>query len=138
MAQDEKDKKTIQYSTSSSGNELLQCFAGILLLGAGLYILSTRIVVHSSWYMWRIGSFDVSSGAVTIPLIIGIIWCVVDSKSIIAKILTTLSAIFIVISIILSVRLNFIGTSMFLYVVIFGMIAVGSGLIIKTLFKKRD
>ena len=58
----------------SGGNELLQFFIGILLLGAGLFMLSKRVVVNSSWYTWRIGSFDLSSGTVTIPLIIGIIW----------------------------------------------------------------
>lgn len=122
----------------TEGNELLQFFIGILLLGAGLFMLSKRVMVHSSWYVWRIGGFDLSSGTVTIPLIIGIIWYFVNNKSIAAKILIVLSVIFIVVSIIMSVRINFVTTSMFDYILIFGMAAAGSGLLLKTLFKKRN
>lgn len=122
----------------SKDNELLQFFIGVILLGAGLFILSKRVVVHSSWYVWRIGEVDLSSGTITIPLIIGIIWYFFNSKSIAAKIIITLSVIFIVISIIMSVRINFVTTSMFDYILIFGMVAAGSGLLLKTLFKKRN
>ena len=122
----------------SGGNELLQFFLGVILLGAGLFMLSKRVMVHSSWYVWRIGGFDLSSGTVTIPLIIGIIWYFANPKSIGSKILITLSVIFIVLSIIMSVRINFVTTSMFDYILIFGMAAAGSGLLLKTLFKKRN
>ena len=62
-----------QEEKDSGGNDLLQFFIGIVLLGAGLFMLSKRVMVHSSWYVWQIGGFDLSSGTVTIPLIIGII-----------------------------------------------------------------
>ena len=131
-------KVSQQDNNQSSGNELLQFFIGVILLGAGLFMLSKRVMVHSSWYIWRIGGFDLSSGTVTIPLIIGIIWYFFNSKSIIPKIIIVLGAIFIVLSIIMSVRINFVTTSMFDYILIFGMAAAGSGLLLKTLFKKRD
>ena len=122
----------------SSENELLQFFLGVILLGVGLFMLSKRVMVHSSWYTWRIGGFDLSSGTITIPLIIGIIWYFFNSKSILPKIIITLSVIFIVVSIIMSVRINFVTTSMFDYILILGMAAAGSGLLLKTLFKKRN
>ena len=131
-------KVSQQDNNQSSGNESLQFFIGIILLGAGLFMLSKRVMVHSSWYIWRIGGFDLSSGTVTIPLIIGIIWYFFNSKSIIPKIIIVLGAIFIVLSIIMSVRINFVTTSMFDYILIFGMAAAGSGLLLKTVFKKRD
>ena len=101
-------------------------------------MLSKRVMVHSGWYVWRIGGFDLSSGTVTIPLIIGIIWYFADSKSIVPKIIITLSVIFLVISIIMSVKIYFVTTSMFDYILIFGMAGAGAGLLLKTLFKKRD
>lgn len=131
-------KVPYQDKKQSEGNELLQFFIGVILLGVGLFMLSKRVMVHSSWYVWRIGEFDLSSGTITIPLIIGIIWYFVNSKSIVPKIVITLSVVFIVISIIMSVRLYFIKTSMFEYILIFGMAAAGSGLLLKTLFKKRN
>lgn len=144
----EKDNKSKQETNTinnsqkenqnSGGNELLQFFIGVILLGVGLFMLSKRVMVHSSWYTWRIGGFDLASGTVTIPLIIGIIWYFFNSKSVIPKIIITLSVIFIVITIIMSVRINFVATSLFDYILIFGMAAAGSGLLLKTLFKKRN
>lgn len=144
----EKDNKSKQETNTinnsqkenqnSGGNELLQFFIGVILLGAGLFMLSKRVMVHSSWYTWRIGGFDLASGTVTIPLIIGIIWYFFNSKSVIPKIIITLSVIFIVITIIMSVRINFVTTSLFDYILIFGMAAAGSGLLLKTLFKKKN
>ena len=131
-------KAPTQEKQETSGNELLQFFIGIILLGIGLFMLSKRVIVHSSWYVWRIGGFDLSSGTITIPLLIGIIWYFFNSKSIVAKIIITLSAILIVVSIIMSVRINFIATSMFDYILILGMAAAGSGLLLKTLFKKKN
>ena len=126
-----KDKQT------TGGNELLQFFIGVILLGTGLFILSKRVMVGSSWYVWRIGGFDLSSGMVTVPLIIGIIWQFYNPKSMIPKIIMILGAVFIVATIIMSVRINFVTTSMFDYILMFGMMAAGSGLLIKTLFKKK-
>ena len=94
-------------------------------------------MVSSSWYIWRIGSFDLSSGLVTVPLIIGIIWYFFDSKSIIPKIIITLGVIFIVATIIMSIRIYFVTTSMYEYILIIGMAAAGAGLLLKTLFKKK-
>ena len=131
-------KVPTQEKQESSGNELLQFFIGIILLGVGLFMLSKRVVVNSSWYVWRIGGFDLSSGTITIPLLIGIIWYFFNSKSIAAKIVITLSTILIVVSIIMSVKIRFIATSMFDYILILGMAAAGSGLLLKTLFKKKN
>lgn len=138
LSKEINDLKVPKTDNNSTDNELLHFFLGVILLGAGLFMLSKRIMVHSSWYIWRIGSFDLSSGTVTLPLIIGIIWYFFDSKSIIPKMIITLSVIFIVLTIIMSVRINFVATSMFDYIIMFGMVAAGSGLLLKTLFKKRD
>lgn len=122
----------------SNSNELLEFFIGIILLGVGLFMLSKRVMVHSNWFSWNIGGFNFSSGLVTIPLIIGIIWQFYNPKSVIPKFIITLGAIFIIITIIMSIRINFITTSMFEYIIIIGMIAAGAGLLLKTLFRKKD
>ena len=123
---------------NNSSNDPLQFFLAIILLGVGLFMLSKRVMVHNSWYIWRIGRFDISSGTVVIPLIIGIIWYFANPKSIVSKVIITLGVIFIVATIIMSVRISFVTTSMFDYVLILGMAAAGSGLLLKTVFKKRE
>ena len=137
MFKKEETKTDTTSNRTNSRNSALEILMGIILLGVGLYILSTRVIVHNSWYIWRFGNFDISSGAVTIPLMLGIIWLVINPKSIGAKILTILSAIFIVVSIILSVRLNFVPTPLFVYILIFGLISVGSGLLLRNGFNKK-
>ena len=122
---------------SSGENDLLLFFVGIILLGAGLFMLSKRVMVHSSWSVWRIGGFDLSSGTVTIPLIIGIIWYFVKPKSVVPKIIITLGVVFIIVAIIMSIRINFVTTSMFDYILIFGMSGAGAGLLLRTLFRKK-
>ena len=129
--------KAPKMDNNSGKNELLQFFLGIILLGLGLFLLSKRVMVSSSWYIWRIGSFDLSSGLVTVPLIIGIIWYFCNPKSIVPKIIITLGVIFIVVTIIMSIRIYFVTTSMYEYILIVGMAAAGAGLLLKTLFKKK-
>ena len=143
MSKEEKDeiqklKNNNKTEKGSEGNETLQFFLGIIMLGLGLFMLSKRVMVHSSWYIWRIGSFDLTSGLVTVPLIIGIIWKFYNPKSVIPKIIITLGVIFIIATIIMSIRISFMATSLYDYIIIFGLAAAGSGLLLKTVFKTRD
>ena len=93
-------------------NDELEFFLGIVLLAAGIFMLSKKVIVTSSWGMgvWRFGGYSINSGTVVIPLII--------------------------LAIIMSVGLYFTSTSLFDYILIIGMSSVGLGLILKTLFKK--
>ena len=130
-------KATKTENNNSGKNELLQFFLGVILLGVGLFLLSKRVMVSSSWYSWSFGGFNLSSGLITVPLIIGIIWYFCNPKSIIPKIIITLGVIFIVATIIMSIRIYFVTTSMYEYILIIGMAAAGAGLLLKTLFKKK-
>ena len=132
-----KDKNKSEDISQSKDNDLLLFFIGILLLGAGLFMLSKRVMVHSSWFGWSIGGFDLSSGTVTIPLIIGIIWYFVKPKSIVPKIIIVLGVIIIIATIIMSIRIHFVTTSLFDYILIFGMAGAGTGLLLRTVFNEK-
>ena len=101
----------------------LEFYIGILLMGAGLFFLLNKTIVSSGFSNWRFGGFGgfggfyVSSGIVIVPLIIGIIWLFYNPKSILAKLITILGGIFIVASIIMSLRISFTTTTMFDYVI---------------------
>lgn len=112
-------------------NPLLELVLGIILLGAGLFMFARNTVVSTGWYTWRIGSFYLSSGTTIIPLIIGIIWYFYNPKSVVAKIIIGLGALFIVLSVIMSVNINFTRATLFDYVLILGMSAAGSGLLLR-------
>ena len=59
-------------------HELMTFVAGIVMLVAGLFILSQKVIVSSSFFSsfggLSIWGARVSSGMVVIPLIIGIVW----------------------------------------------------------------
>ena len=121
----------------NSGNELLEFFLGIILLGVGLYLLFQKTVVSSNWFMgWHIGSFNMSSGLVIIPFIIGVIWYFYNPKSVGPKIVIALGIVILVATIIMSVRISLRTMSLWDYIIIIGMSAAGAGLLLKTLFKK--
>ena len=121
-------------------NEMREFVIGILLLSIGLFMLSMRVRVYSGWFAgFTIGSFHVASGVVTIPLIIGIVWYVMNTKSILAKWLCILGSLIIVISIIMSIHINWVSSTLFEYLLIFILSAVGLGLILKTVLgDKKD
>ena len=121
-------------------NEMKEFVIGIILLSIGLFMLSMRVRVYSGWFAgFTIGSFRVSSGVVTIPLIIGIVWYVMNTKSKLAKWLCLLGSIIIVVSIIMSIQINWVSSTLFEYLLIFILSAVGLGLILKTVLgDKKD
>ncbi len=112
-------------------NELTELLLGGIALAVGLFMLSKRVIVSSGFGLFSIGNYDLTTGTIILPLMIGIILYFVKPKSIIPKIIIVLSIIFIVVAIIMSVRLRFVPTSLFDYILIVVLIAVGTGLIIK-------
>lgn len=116
---------------------LLELVIGIVLLASGLFMFSKRVIVHTGWYTWRIGTFDISSGTIIIPLLIGIIWYFYNPKSLISKIIMGLGVIIIILSVIMSVRINLLATSMYDYILILGMIAAGFGLLLRNFSSKK-
>ena len=131
------NNENAEASNKKESNDLLLFFVGLILLGVGLFMLSQRVIVHTSWG-FRLWGMDITSGLVIVPLIIGIIWQFVNPKSIIAKIFMVLGAVIIVAAIIMSVRINFVATSLYEYILIIGMAAAGAGLLLRVLFRKKN
>lgn len=119
-------------------NEMLEFVLGIILLAVGLFMLSMRVRVYSGWFAgFSIGSFHVASGVVTIPLIIGVIWYIIKPESILPKAVCILGSIIIVVSIIMSVSINWVSSTLFEYLLIFMLSASGVGLILKTVLTDK-
>ena len=118
-------------------NELLEFFIGFILLGIGLYMLAQQVDVRMSWYSWHLGTFRIATGMIFIPLIFGVIWQIINNKSKFAKLLTILGVVIIVITIIMSVNIVFRTTSMYNYIIILLMMSIGTGLLLRVLFKTK-
>lgn len=122
---------------NKKASDFIEFYMGILLIIAGLFFLLSKAVVHSGFYGWSIGSLNVSTGMIVIPLMIGIIWLVNNPKSLLARLITIAGAIFIVGSIIINIRISFTTTSFMDYIIMMLLIAGGIGLILKASFMAR-
>lgn len=115
----------------------LEFYLGIILLGVGLYLLFKKTIVHANWYRWSIGGFDLSSGLTLVPFIAGVIWYFYNPKSKAPKVLIVLGIVIVVATIIMSVSITLSAMNLWDYILIIGMSAAGTGLLLKTLFSKN-
>ena len=118
-------------------NSGLYFLIGIVLVSVGLFLLTQQTIVTMDWYTWMFGSFRLATGLILVPFIIGIIILFYNPKSLIGKIVTIIGICIIVATIIMSIKIVFKSTSLFNFILMIGMIAAGSGLLLRWYFKKR-
>lgn len=116
--------------------DTLEFYVGLLLLSAGLFFILSKTMVSSGFYAWRIGNFNVSSGLVIVPLLIGIIWLFYNPKSFLAKLLSIVGAIFILASIIMGISISFSRTTLFDFIIMIVLMGAGAGLLLRSFFYK--
>lgn len=126
-------------SKSGSGNELLQFFLGFLLFGGGIYWALNSFIVTSTWGSgyWSIFGLRMPAGVMMIPALIGIGLMFFMKKKIVGGMVTALGVLIILISLITSLSFHAVRSSLYVYFLMFGMIAAGAGLLIRVLFKKK-
>ncbi|MCD7892834.1 MAG: hypothetical protein LUG60_03945 [Erysipelotrichaceae bacterium] len=109
---------------------------GIILFCIGVYIIFKNTYVRTFWGFY-LGGHRVSSGLIFLPLLIGIVWKVIKPKSFIPYILIVISVIGILLSILMNITIWFTSTSLIDFVLMFGTVSVGLGLIIKALIESK-
>ena len=110
-------------------NELLQFVGGVIMLVVGLYILSQKVMVSSSY-----GFFSLWGGRFSSGLIIGVVWMFASGGSFVSKVFTVLSVILIIAAIVASTRIWLVTITMYEWVLILVLIFGGAGLVAKVLF----
>lgn len=134
-----KAEKKAEGSKQGAGNELLQFFLGFLLFGGGVYWALNSFTVTSTWGSgyWSIFGVDMPAGVMLLPLLLGIGMMFFMKRKIIGGMVTALGGLIILISLITSLRFHAVRATLYVYLLMFGMIAAGAGLLIRVLFKKR-
>lgn len=116
----------------------MNLFLGIIVIGIGLFLLLQQTDVTMSFGSFSIFGLGIPSGLVVVPLLVGVIMMFYNPKFIVARIVTILGAVIIVAAIIVSTSIRFRTTSMYNYIIIILFIAAGAGLILKSLFGKKN
>lgn len=116
-------------------NELLQFVGGLAMLAVGLFIFSNKVIVHSGLFggSLYIGGYNIKTGLVMVPFIIGIVWMFATGASFASKVYTGLTVLFIIAVIVLNTNISLMTMSLFDWVVILVLIFGGAGLTAKVL-----
>ena len=122
---------------NKSENGGLYFLIGIVLLAAGLFLLTQQTDVTMVWYTWRLGSVNIASGLILIPFIIGIIILFYNPKSLFGKILTIIGIIIIVATIIMSINIVFRRTTLYNLIIMVSLMAAGAGFLLRWYFKRK-
>lgn len=135
-----EDLKRIDAESHKDRNELLRFFVGLLMFGAGLFMIFQNLVVTSSWgsgYIFHIGSFNLPNGMVMLPLIIGIAMLFLMDRKIYGWIVVALGIVIILAAVLMSVRLYWRTTSAYIFIIMFGLTAAGGAMMLRELFRKK-
>lgn len=129
----------LRRSSGSESGDLMQFFIGLIMLAGGLYMVLQNINVTSSWgfFSYRIGFFSVSSGMVLLPSVIGILMLFMMEKRIFGWIVLSIGIAIILLSVFLTTHIYWKTTSAYNFIIMFGFVAAGAGMVIKQLFKQR-
>ena len=134
-----KDAKP--YAGKKESHPLASFLNGLVLIGAGVYWILNSFVVAFSWgSLW--GGFGMSTslatGLMLVPLLIGIgLLFFLDHKWI-GWVVVAIGVLAILVTLLTSVRFRPVSASLWQYVVMFGMVAAGAGLVTRGLLKSRD
>ena len=107
-------------------NELMQFVGGVIMLVVGLYILSQKVMVSSSYGFFSLWGGRFSSGLIMVPLIIGVVWMFASGGSFVSKVFTVLSVILIIAAIVASTRIWLVTITMYEWVLILVLIFGGA------------
>lgn len=135
-----KDLHDMQKENNKNRNDLLNFFIGLLMFGGGLFMVLQNTRVSSSWgsgYFYHLGSWGVPNGLIMLPVLIGIVMLFMMDRKIFGWIVTVLGILFILLTIIMSVRVTWQTSSAYVFILMFGLVAAGGGLMLRALFRKK-
>lgn len=127
-------------SMKKARNELLLFVVGLAMLVAGLFILSQRVMVRTSFLggFMSFGGYHFSNGLIMVPFIIGIIWMFASGAGFLSKVLTGAGVLFIVIMVIMNTNISLVTITLYEWVMILVLIFGGIGLLARVLLTNPD
>ena len=109
---------------------IAEFFLGLVMVVAGAYLITNRIVVVSGyWSLWGYSAFGFS----LIPLIFGIGILFFNGKSIAGWLLSFVGVVIIFTGVLINLQIYFQATSLFGTIVMIVLLAGGIGLIVRAI-----
>jgi hypothetical protein len=103
---------------------------GLILAAVGTYLIMNQAIVSSGYWTW----FGPQTfGLTLVPLLLGLAVLFYDGRSLLGWLLSLVGVVIIVAGILVNLRLYFQATTVFNTVLMFGLFAVGLGLMARSL-----
>ena len=108
---------------------------GVLCLGGGLFLIGQAVSVSTMWGRGlQLGNYNLPTGLVILPLLIGIGMLFYNHKGKAWKIVTGLGVLFILLAVIMSIQITVRRISLFDFILMFGSTVAGIGLLLRFWF----
>ncbi len=147
----EQDAKSAQQTVSGKPAEkqeespkeqpqLLRFFGGLLLFGAGMFMVLQNLVVDSSWgygSIFHIGGFGIPNGTIMIPLLIGIALLFLCERKLWGWLLIAIGIVIIIAAVILSVDIHWRTSNGWVFFIIFALTISGGAMMLRELFRGK-
>ncbi len=109
-----------------------EAFLGLGMMAFGIFLVFDRVTVHTSF--WRFaGGAGSSFGITLLPLLVGIALLFANGKSVAGWILSIVGVGLILLGVLLNLDIYFRPTTLWHTIAMFGLIAGGLGLFVKSL-----
>lgn len=122
-------------------NELLRFFGGMLLFGAGMFMIFQNLIVESSWGMgsiFRIGGYGIPNGTIMIPLLLGIALLFLLDRKLWGWLFITVGIVIILAAVIMSVSVRWRTSSAWMFFIMFALTMAGGSMMLRELFRGKD
>ena len=140
IAQEKRCRRLYHQHAEHFDHLFLRCLSGVARIAGIFWVLNSFVVSFSWGSLW--GGFgmntSLATGLMLVPLLIGIGLLFFLDRKWIGWVVTAIGLLAILVTLLTSVRFRPVSASLWQYVVMFGMIAAGCGLVARGLLKSRD
>ncbi len=137
---EKKAAKTMVHQEKRQEHPVAELLIGLVLIGAGVFWILNSFVVTFSWGSLWTGfgiNMGIATGLMLVPLLIGIGLLFFLDRKWIGWVVVSIGLLAILVTLLTSVRFRPISATLWQYVVMFGMVAAGVGLVLRALLRKR-
>lgn len=123
---------------SKGSSDLMQFFIGLIMLGAGVFLIFQNLEVRSSWGigLMHIGTLSVPNGLVFLPILIGIAMLFLMDRKVFGWIVLALGIAIVLAAVLMSTSIRWKTTNAYIFIAMFGLAVAGGSMVVRQLFKK--
>lgn len=118
--------------------EPISFFVGLIVLFGGIFLVFKNTVTYSGFgYGDLFGGWQPPAGLILLPVLIGIIVLIATDKTVLGWLLIIIGILILLLGVLTSLKFSWHSVSLFDTVMMFGLIAVGAGLMLKGIYSKK-